>query len=350
MGFSDLLTSSRGPGVIGTLLALLVLVGFGTLYIFVFDEGLQGGGKKIEAVIRDDGLALESTKIQVANLKETIKKGEALKDQAKEIEQLKVRNEAGAKSIEERTAERDGAIADRDGATNAWEAYKDEYRASEWASAEGEKYAELKTLDGKTYTDVVVKGVTHLGMRIMISSGPTMIDSDLLPAELKDRFQFSAEKKEAVQAAAAVVEEEHSDNVDIARLAKKATDRIESIREHREKIEKATAAIQQAKLNDPQYRAAIDRMSIAIQSEKSKKGGISKAPEMQVQLRAMQDRQKENRASISRNEQEVQASKRAISGFEREVEGFKDEIAKLKKEVMEKKKASAGPEGANANQ
>jgi hypothetical protein len=35
MSFTDLMSSSRGPGLIGTLMALLVLVGFGTLYLFV---------------------------------------------------------------------------------------------------------------------------------------------------------------------------------------------------------------------------------------------------------------------------------------------------------------------------
>ena len=44
MGFSDLLSSSRGPGVIGVLVALLVLGGFGTLFV-VFDDNMQGGGK-----------------------------------------------------------------------------------------------------------------------------------------------------------------------------------------------------------------------------------------------------------------------------------------------------------------
>jgi hypothetical protein len=46
MSFSDLMQSGRGPGVIGMLLALVVLVGFGLLFMFAFDEGLPNKPKR----------------------------------------------------------------------------------------------------------------------------------------------------------------------------------------------------------------------------------------------------------------------------------------------------------------
>ena len=97
MGFTDLLSSSRGPGVIGTLLALLVLVGFGTLYLFVFDEGLQGGQKTIEAVIRDQGLEIENHKIQIQNARERLERAAVFKAKGKEADDLKVRAEIAGK-------------------------------------------------------------------------------------------------------------------------------------------------------------------------------------------------------------------------------------------------------------
>ena len=51
MSFSDMMSSGRGPGVIGMVMALIVLLGFGLLFMFAFDEGLQGGSQSIQSVI-----------------------------------------------------------------------------------------------------------------------------------------------------------------------------------------------------------------------------------------------------------------------------------------------------------
>ena len=45
------MSSARGPGVIGMIMALIVLLGFGVLFMFAFDEDLQGGGQTIEALV-----------------------------------------------------------------------------------------------------------------------------------------------------------------------------------------------------------------------------------------------------------------------------------------------------------
>ena len=66
--FEDIFSSSRGAGVIGALLALLVLVGFGTLFLFVFDKGMQGGDITIESVIRDQDSTITSLKNTTVHL------------------------------------------------------------------------------------------------------------------------------------------------------------------------------------------------------------------------------------------------------------------------------------------
>lgn len=53
MSFSDMILSSRGPGLIGTLLALLVIAGFGTLYVLVFDDSLQGQPSALAAEVAE---------------------------------------------------------------------------------------------------------------------------------------------------------------------------------------------------------------------------------------------------------------------------------------------------------
>jgi hypothetical protein len=213
MGFTDLLTSSRGPGVIGTLLALLVLVGFGTLYIFVFDEGLQGGDKTIEAVIRDQGYEIENTKIQIKNTEQRLEDAEKAKAQAKQAEELKARVEASEKQVAELESAKAAGQAALEGAQADWENYKDEYRAAEWASAVGEQMDDIKTPGGDVFTNVKVTKVDHKGVAISHSGGNKTLPPEQLPPDLFDRFQFDLAKKEAIEVQEEKDFGDHSDNV-----------------------------------------------------------------------------------------------------------------------------------------
>jgi chromosome segregation ATPase len=347
MGFSDLLTSSRGPGVIGTLLALLVLVGFGTLYMFVFDEGLQGGGKTIEAVIRDDGLQIESNRRQIEAFKRQIEEGTRLREQAREIEQVKVRLESGAKTLAETTAERDAATTALADAEKAWEDYKDAYRASEWASAEGEELGDLKALSGKVYTKVVIRSVDHTGIQITDLTGPKSIDSADLPLDLQDRFQFSETRKAEVVTKRNDDFQTLSDNVDIANLAKKGQDKLERVRVLNVAIEEANEGIQTCKAAEPVLLRRVDGIRAELAEEAAKAArragsraqGINKTPQMREALRVAENKVSANRKKISENEKAIRDSKREITQLEREVEQVKAEISKLKKEMDAKQSA-----------
>lgn len=347
MGFSDLLTSSRGPGVIGTLLALLVLVGFGTLYMFVFDEGLQGGGKKIEAVIRDDALTIESHKRQIEGLKKMIDEGNRLKEQALEIEQVNVRIESGEKALAEMKADLEGATAAAENAGKAWEDYKDAYRVSEWASAQGEELGDLKSLSGRAYTKVVIRKVDHTGIQITDETGPKSIDSDELPIELQDRFQFSVEKKVEVVAQRDNDFQNLSDNVDIANLAKKGQDKLERVRVLNEGLEDANTGIQNCKAAEPLHLRKVDFIRAELAEEQAKASrrsgsrvqGINKTPQIREQLRVAENKVSANRKRISEHEKAIRDGKREIVQLERDVDQIKSDISKLKKELEAKQSA-----------
>jgi chromosome segregation ATPase len=343
MGFSDLLTSSRGPGVIGTLLAMFVLVGFGTLYMFVFDEGLQGGQKTIQAVIRDQGTLIETHKIQITNYKDRIEDAKRLKEVAKEHDDLKLRAEIGAKRLVELTtakAEAEAAVAS---AKDSWAKYRDEYRASEWAAAVGEKLDELKTVGGELYAKVAILKVTHKGVDISHQDGIKLIACEELPSELQDRFQFEKELTVKDRKKDDEDFDTHSNNVEIATNAKQAQDKLIRVQELEEQIQKWQAEIQEAKMNEARNQAAIDRMRMAIAAEEAKKGGISRAPQMKEQLRAMERKAKEIRDSIPANERKIRDANREIATLKREVEAHKAEIDKIKKE-QQAKKAEAPPQ------
>lgn len=343
MGFSDLLTSSRGPGVIGTLLAMFVLVGFGTLYMFVFDEGLQGGQKTIQAVIRDQGTLIETHKIQIANYKDRIEDAKRFKEVAKEADDLKLRAENGAKRLAELTTAKAEAEAALTAADEAWAKYRDDYRASEWAAAVGEKFDELKTVGGELFAKVSIRKITHKGVDIAHQNGMKLIPCEDLPTELQDRFQFDKELTEKDANATNTGFAIHSDNVAIATLAQKAQGKLDQVRELEKQIEKSNAAIQAAKANEMRNQAALDRMRMALANEESKRSGVSRAPQMREELRRQERAAKASLDSIPANERKVRDANRDITLLKREVETMKTEIAKIKKELEAKKPEAPTP-------
>lgn len=350
MGFSDLLTSSRGPGVIGTLLALLVLVGFGTLYLFVFDEGLQGGGKTIEAVIRDDGLHLESQELQIRSFERQIEEASHLKDQARELEDVKLRLELGVKALAARKSEREASETAVIDAAQALEAYKDAYRASEWASAQGEELGNVKSLSGRLYEKVVIRRVDHTGIQITDSTGPKSIDSDELPLALQDRFQFSDVRKTEVVTKRETEFQTHSDNVDVANLAKKGQDKLEQVRVLNVAIEDANIGIQNCKSAEPILLQRVDFARAELAEEQAKMSrrigtrirGMDKTPQLREVVRAAENKVTGARRQISDHEKKIRDSKREIVQLEREVDQIKAEISKLKKEMEVKQSAQEG--------
>ena len=348
MGFSDLLTSSRGPGVIGTLLALLVLVGFGTLYIFVFDEGMQGGGKKIEAVIRDQGMLIDSNKQQIASFKQQIEEGKRLKEKEQQLSQLKVRAELGTKRLAEVAAERDEAKAATQAAGAKREEYKDAYPQSEWAAGEGEEIGDLQCLSGRKFSKVIITKVSHIGMEITDETGKRRIDSSDLPLALQDRFQFDENKKTAAAKHEDKTFENLSDNVEIANLAKKGQDKLEKVRELTEQMEKAHAGIQDAKSAEPTLLGRVDRIRAELAEEQAKAAdragrrsqGINKTPQIKEALRSAENKVSANRNDIRNFERQITTNKREIAVLEREVDAIKTEIVKLKKELAEKQQTA----------
>jgi len=334
MGFSDLLTSSRGPGVIGTLLALLVLVGFGTLYIFVFDEGLQGGQKTIESVIRDQAGDIENTKIQIENAKKRIEEAAVAKSKAREADEQAARNAGLVKQIGELTAAKAAAAEEVTQAHAAWEQYKDQYRQSEWTSAVGEKMADIKTPSGQVFTNVEVKGVDHTGVRISHSAGSKTIAPEDLPPELFDRFQFDLAKKKAVEKERNEVAGNLHQSVEITNLFTSNQEKQAKVDSLNQEIVNLSAAIERAEQAIPSNQAAMENKRIMIANEKAKVGGVSRAPQMQQELRAMERAANESRDSIPTNKTKVSNAKKEISKLEGEIRDNKAKIEAIKKKAQ----------------
>jgi chromosome segregation ATPase len=339
MGFSDLMSSGRGPGVIGTLLALLVLVGFGTLYIFVFDEGMQGGKKTIESVIREQALAIDSDKEEIGRIRRQLSEGEQFKEQERELASLKAQSDRNLAQIEELNSGKATAEAAIVEAHKKWEDYKDAYRASEWARAKGEKLGTVVCLSGATYQDVVIREVNQKEMRISDSTGPKSIDSADLPLALQDRFQFDKEKKDVAERDEKDTEEVHRKKVQYSQTKEKRDTKNSQIAALKGEVENKAAAIKKANEDIPRWTNKIQQQQSAIAAEKLKT--LSKAPLMEDELRRMERSAEENRSSISRLQNEKREAEGKIRTLEQEVADHNAELPKIAKELQDLLAAAA---------
>lgn len=284
--FDDIFSSSRGPGVIGTLLALVILVGFGSLYMFVFDEGLQGGEKSIQSIIRDQ-------EAQIGNLNAGIKANEASIVQSKEREKLTsdvVSLERQLKLREPRLTE----LAEQMQATQKlidstaaeWEKYKAQYRSAERARAIGEKFPELITKSGKTYKNITITKFDDRRMTIMSETGSTGIEWTELPDTFVDRFQFTKELASAKVAAETVITEGMATAAKISTLKESLAYKKTQLQTIDSTFQQASADIAQANNRINAHQNNITQLRGQIAAEVNKKG-VRKIPFYEGEIREL---------------------------------------------------------------
>ena len=181
MSFSEMMESGRGPGVIGMLLALLVLVGFGALFVFAFDDKLQGGAQSIESYLASQAKEIADANASISHGQKRLMKAPERHALKKELAGIKRENQSRAARID--SLETGVASAKQDVAAlmKAFEGYKDEYRAVARGKAKGETMERLETRDGNAYVNVIIKDVTPIGLQIMHDGGLKRIPYEELP-------------------------------------------------------------------------------------------------------------------------------------------------------------------------
>ena len=216
MSFSDMMSSGRGPGVIGMVMALIVLLGFGLLFMFAFDEGLQGGSQSIQSVIAQQAKHIIDDQQAITTGRESLAKIPAKLANAKELSRLKRESE----SLQTKTAELARAVeagkAEVARSSDAFEAYKDEFRVYARGKAKGEAMDTLETVTGVVYHNVNIREVTAIGIQFRHEGGLRRISFEELSETIKDRFQFDPKQKERALAQESETRDQHEAAVALA--------------------------------------------------------------------------------------------------------------------------------------
>lgn len=334
MPLSDLLTSTRGPGVIGTVLALIVLLGFGSLMILVSDNS-EGSG--LPAKVKEKESHVQSLESQVAHWKKAAVVYKENRAKLGEIEDTRGKiARARSRITVAKEARRQAELKFRklDG---QFESYKKQYRLAERARAVGEEIPVLKTKDGKTYEGVKIRRVTALEIRFSHKSGITGVHYKNLPDVLRDRFQFS----EADASAAAKVERKMIERSVVGgeryRITKKILDLRAKISRNNEYISKWSAQIRRSQSeivsNTSAAKAARERAShYRSLSTKGHRGlTMDNAKKQERKARSLRRKIAAARVSISSNRGKIGQAKNRNRGHEAEIAELQRELDKLKK-------------------
>jgi chromosome segregation ATPase len=212
MSFSDMMSSGRGPGVIGMVMALIVLLGFGLLFMFAFDEGFQGAEQSIESVIKNQARDIENYKTEIPKGRQRLAEAPGRIAISKELARLKHENTALQQKIAGLKESVTGAKAGLTKSGETFEAYKDQYRAFVRGKAKGTAMEQLETVTGAIYKNVSIREVTAVGIQIRHDDGQKRIPFEELPDEMKDYYQFDPNQKESALAS----ESAHRDQLDAA--------------------------------------------------------------------------------------------------------------------------------------
>ena len=195
MSFGDLMSSGRGPGVVGLLMALLVIGGFGGIYIFVFDKEMQGGGKSIEYVIREQAEEIETLQVQIAHNNAAVEDSKKGADSGKKADALTAEAAATKEKIAALEAQMSKVIAETVTLEKEFQDYSTSFRTQVREDAVGEKFPTLKTVSGSEYAEVEIREVTEVGISIRHQYGSKRITYEELTEEWQQRFQFDPKEK-----------------------------------------------------------------------------------------------------------------------------------------------------------
>ncbi|MGB0992053.1 MAG: hypothetical protein ACPG32_06245 [Akkermansiaceae bacterium] len=239
--FNDLLTSAKGPGVIGTLLALVVLIGFGLLTMFA---SMPGTENTLANKIKDKEKSIASLTAREKNWQEKSIKYSQNRKAQEELNSKQSELKRRLATLEKEKGNVETSKAKIAELQVALESYKKKYRIAERASAVGDVLGTLTTKDGVTYNKVKILEVSALELRIRHENGSKRIHYEKLPDDLFDRFQFTKEDADAVVAKMQAHVKRSKQGEKEYKVSKEMIDLRTKISSHKEDIAKWTQTIQ----------------------------------------------------------------------------------------------------------
>lgn len=196
--FEDIFSSEKGPGVIGSIMAIAVVAGMCALAAAAFEGTSFHGGRSIEVVVQEQADEISLSQKQIRRLEAEVKDVAALKATAD-----KIADHERAIAIERSKLERlagEKAALDKDIAAvaRAKAEYHRLYREQVRGDAVGTKLAEMKTSSGRVFRNTTITKVDAVGVTFLHESGSARVDYEELAEEFQKRFHYDPAEKSGV--------------------------------------------------------------------------------------------------------------------------------------------------------
>ena len=328
--FNDLLTSAKGPGVIGIVLALVVLMGFGGLAALVLDG--DGGGQSIDSQIQEREAHIQRLNGRKAEWQGKVEDYAGKKKIILEIDsieskiQQKQKLSAAATYSVREASDRVAAVEKQ------FQDYKQSYRISERSRAVGEKVDRLTLENGKVYTDVMIRRVSAEGIDIRHKNGGTLIVPSLIPDDLLDRFQYTEEDTNLAAKQQNAREQASLKGSAAYAKALKANDFKDKINKHKADINRIKREIVKARNDIKSYQASASRASAKASVHRGKASAARAAGRVSSQgALAKQESEKaaEYRKFASNRSTFIRSKEAELSKIERTIRSLEKELQKF---------------------
>lgn len=281
------------------ILATVVLLGFGVLFVLVFDSRLLGGGPTVESVVSDQAREIDTLRERIDDQRKPLGNLPRLKEAATQLGETRRRVQSQTVELDGQRKQIEAAQAVVKDLQTQFEAHKDRYRAKVRNEAKGGTLARLETRDGQVYEDVRIREVTAIGMQILHAAGQKRIPYEELPADLQERFQFDPQQKAAALARESDERAAHDSFVDAAQEAQERAEETQrsSEAEARRAKRLQTIAAGEARLRSlNQQINTMEAVTIPAESRKT----ISRAPQLREELATMKREQAALEAQLLR--------------------------------------------------
>ena len=310
--FDDVLTSSRGPGFIGMLLAILVLGGFGGMALIVLEQD-SFSKTSPEQVLAERKDRLEDLEQSIESRQAELNMYRALREKAGELSRLQAAS-AQNEQVLVQIANDSAKLQDSIEAVYAeWQKYRSEYRLNERALWKG-RTIDLSAVKGPRFKECKITSITPELLRVSTPEGVLRgINYKELPDDIQDQLQFA--DNEAEQYKLEVVKQKREDGAKREKfLIEQAAQ--QAANEKLRRLERIQRLIPQREreLAD-QKRAIIRWKNEAAKWRARYSGGAGK-----YTIRGLKDKEAEANA---------RAAERAVQDIEDKLRLLNTELAKL---------------------
>lgn len=319
----DLFSSSKGPGLIGLVLGMIVLAGFCGLGLAVFDGRLNGdfANSRVKESAKNKE-TIDSLLAKLKNHEENEEGWKKLQADARKLGQVQRVLKLRKPQVPSLKAEVASEEAANQEVLAKWEAYKERYREFARGQLVGEKFDKLVTAE-RTFEKVRVRGVTALELKIAHAEGATGVKLANLDDELRDRLQYSEEKAR-----------------EVAEKIAEDSEKMGAAAEAAERIAALNALISHSNLNIELNEKKI------LGNDRTKLANTAQAEQLEEKARLFDEKHRQDRLAgrPSRADDNAEALRVRAGNLTQDNQRLGADNAKLRSEIGEYREAIAKAE------